>query len=273
MTENSSDYLLGTTDEELGRLGFQHNVWRPEAEKLWRLGGFTTGQSLLDLGCGPGFATLDLAQIAGIGGHVQAVDVAGNYLEYLSDKLSDDGIKNVSVQRADVNQLDLEDSSIDGIFARWLFCFLNDPGRAIKEAHRVMRLGATIVIWDYFNYLSARFYPVRESFAGLFSAFEQSNNRRGGTYNIGGMLPSILASNGFELVAMEPMCKAIRPGTPMWQWFVQFKDGFAPGLVEEGVLSEADYAQIEQDFSEIEGYPETYLFPPPQIGIVARKPL
>lgn len=273
MTEHTVDYLLGTTGEELARLGFQHNVWHAEAERLWQLGGFKAGQSLVDLGCGPGFATLDLAKLAGDEGHVHAVDTAGNYLQFLGHKLAEGDLENVSLQQGDVDALELEDSCIDGVFARWLFCFLSDPARVIAEAQRVMRPGATLVIWDYFNYLAANFFPQRDSLAGLFEAFEKSNNRRGGTYYIGGQLPGLLISAGFKIIALEPMCKVIQPGTPMWQWFTLFKDGFAPGLVAEGLLSEDDFQQIDQDFNELASLKETILFPPPQIGIVARKPL
>jgi SAM-dependent methyltransferase len=272
MTEKSAEYVLGTTKEELERLGFQHSVWHPEAEKLWQLGGFSTGQSLLDLGCGPGFATLDLAGITGPGGHVHAVDAAPNYIDYLGSKLAEHDIHHVTLEVGDVTALKIDDASVDGIFARWLFCFLPEPEAALAEAFRVMRPGATVVIWDYFNYLSARFFPSRNSLNGMFSAFEKSNSARGGTYNIGGMLPTLLLEQGFELVALEPMCKTIRPGTPHWQWFVLFKDSFTPGLVDGGFLSEAEYQQINADFSEIEQLPETFWFPPPQIGVVARKP-
>ena len=58
-------YILGTDKEELHRLGIQHQVWASEAQKGWTLAGFTAGQTLLDLGCGPGFCTKELAMITG----------------------------------------------------------------------------------------------------------------------------------------------------------------------------------------------------------------
>ena len=59
------DYVLGTHDEEIERLGLQHRVWLPRASDAWRRAGFSVGHTLLDVGCGPGWATLDLAGIAG----------------------------------------------------------------------------------------------------------------------------------------------------------------------------------------------------------------
>ena len=57
------EYVLGTNDEELMRLGFQHRVWGEQAFALWERAGFAPGQTIVDVGCGPGFATLDLARL------------------------------------------------------------------------------------------------------------------------------------------------------------------------------------------------------------------
>ena len=60
----SKAYILGTDSEELFRLGVQHQVWAEEAQKGWRLANFSAGQTLLDLGCGPGYCTKELAFIS-----------------------------------------------------------------------------------------------------------------------------------------------------------------------------------------------------------------
>ena len=56
-------YLLGTHSEELERLRFQHKLWRPIAQTAWKHAGLQAGQSVLDLGAGPGFAAADLADV------------------------------------------------------------------------------------------------------------------------------------------------------------------------------------------------------------------
>lgn len=70
------DYVLGTHDEEIERLGLQHRIWRSKATDAWQRADFTVGQTLLDVGCGPGYATLDLAEIVGPAGRVVGVDRA-----------------------------------------------------------------------------------------------------------------------------------------------------------------------------------------------------
>ena len=72
MTEK--DYVLGTNAEEISRLGLQHRVWRPRALDAWRRAGFRAGQVILDIGAGPGYAALDLAEIVGPTGKVIALE-------------------------------------------------------------------------------------------------------------------------------------------------------------------------------------------------------
>ena len=69
----TKDYVLGTSDTEMERLGFQHQVWQVETAQLWRSAGFGYGQRLLDLGCGPGLYT---SQFAGLGAEVTGIDIS-----------------------------------------------------------------------------------------------------------------------------------------------------------------------------------------------------
>ncbi len=59
------DYVLGTHEKELARLGLQHRVWRPVVLDCWQKAGITVGKRVLDVGAGPGYATVDLAEIVG----------------------------------------------------------------------------------------------------------------------------------------------------------------------------------------------------------------
>ena len=76
-------YLLGTDQQELDRLSFQHRVWAVESHQLWKHAGFAPGQRLLDLGCGPGLASIDLAHIVGRQGEVVAIDRSPRFIEHL----------------------------------------------------------------------------------------------------------------------------------------------------------------------------------------------
>ena len=79
MTER--DYVLGTEDDEVARLGLQHRVWRPRMLDAWARAGINVGQTVLDVGCGPGYATVDLAEIVGPSGKIVAVERSQRFLD------------------------------------------------------------------------------------------------------------------------------------------------------------------------------------------------
>jgi len=81
--KEENEYVLGTECDELARLGLQHQLWLEQAAAAWERAGFHRGQNLLDVGCGPGFATLDLAQRVGPRGNVVAVDISRRFLTHL----------------------------------------------------------------------------------------------------------------------------------------------------------------------------------------------
>ena len=84
------DYVLGTHDDEIARLALQHRVWRPRALDAWRRAGFTVGQTLLDIGCGPGHAAVDLAEIVGPSGRIVAMDRSRRFLDALEATVKDE---------------------------------------------------------------------------------------------------------------------------------------------------------------------------------------
>src|SRR5688572_14038579 len=113
------DYVLGTHDEEIARLGLQHRVWRPRVLDAWRRAGFATGQTLVDLGCGPGWATLDLAEIVGPRGRVIAVDRSRRFLDALETAARARGLPWIETIETDLEESGAPPFEADGIWSRW----------------------------------------------------------------------------------------------------------------------------------------------------------
>ena len=265
-------YHLGVSEEELERLGYQHQVWQEVTQRLWSLAGFGPGQTLLDLGCGPGFTTLELARLAGSNGHVHAVDSAIQFTDYLRAQLDAGHTTNVSVHDGDVGQLPLTDASVDGAFARWLMCFVDDPQHVCVEVARVLRPGGVLLAWDYFNYRAVGVFPGDDAIRKLFDGYYQSAVDHGGSYDIAQRLPDMLIAAGFDIDHLEPVNRVARPGTKAWAWVSGFHRSYVPKLLESGFFTPDDAERFWQAWSEAEANPATFFFPPPMLGIVARKP-
>jgi ubiquinone/menaquinone biosynthesis C-methylase UbiE len=118
-------YPFGYGDEELQRPWEQHRVWEEENQRLLSRAGFGGGNTLVDLGCGPGFTTLDLARRVGPMGRIIAVDRDGERsIPRLREPADAAGFKNVEARVADLEHFDLPSESVDGVYGRWVLMYL-----------------------------------------------------------------------------------------------------------------------------------------------------
>src|SRR6266480_7800905 len=101
------DYVLGTHEEELARLGLQHRVWRSVALDCWQRAGITVGKRVLDVGAGPGYATVDLAEIVGPKGEVVALERSRNFIRAIEAACRTRSLTNVKIHEIDLMTGDL----------------------------------------------------------------------------------------------------------------------------------------------------------------------
>ena len=266
---SNEDYILGTSDEEIERLKFQHELWQPDVAQVWEKAGIGQGQAILDLGCGPGFGSIDLAERVGPEGTVQAIDASEKYLKFLEEQIADQGLKQVTVHRADVHEIPLPDESIDVVFIRWVLCFVKEPEQVVAEVARVLNPGGRVAIFDYFNYKAVNIFPNRNSFTQLFHAYYQSLLDQGGSYDIGHQLPDMIARQGLAIDSLTPISKIGRPGSDYWKWFILFTESYLPKLVESGYISDAEQNTLLNDLEAAAKEPGTFFSAPPVLGIVA----
>ncbi len=181
------------------------------------------------------------------------------------------GIEQLTARVERVEELRLEPASLDGAFARWIFCFLPDPAPVIDRVVSGLRPGGRLVIWDYLNYSSTMLQPRSPAFDRVLAAVYESWKRTGGDLDVGARLPGLIVKSGCRLVDLVPLVRFIRPGTMFWDWPTQFFFGYVPRLVEAGLLTEAERCAFEVEWRVRERDSGTFLSPPPMIGIIAEK--
>ncbi len=270
-TPEVDEYVLGTDDGELRRLGFQHRVWARELEDLWRLAQFGDGQRILDVGCGPGYASFDLATLVGPRGKVVAIDQSERFVQRISSEARRLALSNVEAHEADVQALDLPAASFDGAFARWVLCFVPDPDAVVAGVAKSLRPGGSFAVQDYFNYLGVTVGPKHEVFDRVVQATDRSWREMGGDPDIGGRLPGIFERHGLRVRAIEPVVRVARPGDSLWQWPESFFALFIPRLISMGLLTETDQEAFDSMWRERSADPTSTFFTPPVLNIVGEK--
>ena len=266
-----AQYPLGTDSEEVRRLEEQHRVWREDTAALWDRAGFGAGDCLLDLGCGPGFAAIELAQRVGPEGRVLAVDESAQFIESLAGEADRLEFRHVTALVERAESLQVAPATLDGAFARWVFSFLSDPASAVAAVAQGLRAGGRFVILDYLNYLSTSLHPRSAGFDRVVSVMAEFRHQSNMDLDIGGRLPSLVAGSGFRVLEIIPIVRFSRPGSDLWNWMKRFYSQFVPRLVEAGVLTVEDLRRFEREWRDRERDPGAFAFNPPIIGIIAER--
>jgi ubiquinone/menaquinone biosynthesis C-methylase UbiE len=112
----------------------------------------TPGDSLIDVGCGCGHTTLDLARRVGPEGTVLGVDISQPMLEVARRRAEATPDLTVSFREADVQTADLGTSVFDAAFSRFGVMFFSDPPAAFTNLRRSLKPGGTLgfVCWRAF---------------------------------------------------------------------------------------------------------------------------
>jgi len=156
------EYALGTNDAELVRLGLQHKIWSAQAFSIWERAGIRAGHTVLDLGCGPGYTSRDLAGVVTPKGKVVAVDESARFIEHVKSRPKSPAEAPIDARVGDVQQLDLEPDSLDGAYQRWVLCFVKDPDAVIRGVARALKRGGVFASQDYMHYEGLLLAPPSE---------------------------------------------------------------------------------------------------------------
>ncbi|HEU0298287.1 MAG TPA: methyltransferase domain-containing protein [Longimicrobium sp.] len=263
-----NEYVLGTDDHELRRLGFQHQIWAREAAAAWERGGFGPGSHVLDIGCGPGYATLDLARLVGQEGRVVGLDVSPRFVAHLQARAAALGLANVSVEVQDVEALALSPESFDGAYARWVLTFVRSPEAVVAGAAKALKGGGRLVVHDYSLYTGLQLAPEDPAVHRVVEAVVRSWRDRGGDPSVGARIPRMMLDAGLEVVSITPLARIARPGSALWQWPRTFFDNYLPQLVASGYLAEEGRLAFDAVWAERAADPAAWFATPPMVEVV-----
>jgi SAM-dependent methyltransferase len=268
-TCTSQVYVLGTHDEEITRLGLQHRVWRPRVLGAWQSATIGSGQTVLDVGCGPGYASLDLAELVGPSGVVVAIDKSDRFLEVLDGMRQQRGINNITPHKVDLNAGEFPTITADRVWCRWVLAFVKHPRDVLAEMAAALRPDGVMVLHEYFDYSTWRTVPPCDELEEFVEAVMASWRNNGGEPDIGLWLPGWLRELGFELQTVQPMVDIVQRDHAIWSWLRAFFDVGRRRLVDLGYLSASRGDYLWHAFSKFETTPGAWIITPAVLEIIA----
>jgi SAM-dependent methyltransferase len=265
------EYILGTYDAELDRLGLQHRIWRPRVLELWRDSGITHGSRVIDVGCGPGFATADLAEMVGPKGSVTAVEISPRYLAAAKALCQSRNVHNVTFLNKDLAKDDIDVTGVDVAWCRWVASFVTNIPRLVQQITSTLRPGGLALFHEYIDYRTMKIVPRRPAIDEFVKHVIASWLDIGGEPDPGLVLPTLLTQSGFKLLRATPICLAARPHELTWQWPASFIDTYVYRLADLGRVDKAWAHNVRQEFHAAESDAATLVLTPMLLEIVAQR--
>jgi ubiquinone/menaquinone biosynthesis C-methylase UbiE len=153
------------------------------------------GDRVLDVGCGPGTITTDLANRVAPG-EVLGVDVAEDVVAEAARSAAEANRTNVRFARGDAYGTDAADRSFDVVHAHQVLQHLGDPIAALREMRRVLRPDGLLAVRDS-DYGAFVWAPADERLDRWMQLYHRITERNGAQADAGRWLPAWVAAAGF----------------------------------------------------------------------------
>jgi SAM-dependent methyltransferase len=265
-----TSYLLGTHAEELERLRFQHELWRPHALAAWQRAGLGPGDRVLDVGAGPGFAALDLARLVGPKGRVLGLELSPDYVQAGQQLAEAEGLTQLELRQHQLLQDPWPTGGFDLAWCRWVAMFLPDLQPLLEGLKRSLRPGGCLVLHEYVHWDSFGLYPQGEAVARFGQACQASFRQAGGDADVNRRLPSLLAAQGWHIEELRPLPVLGGPGSMAARWLERFVPVYGPRLQELGLWSQADADAATAEIDRAARTPGSFWVGPTVLEVRAR---
>jgi SAM-dependent methyltransferase len=243
MPPAQEQYLHGHHDSVL-----RSHRWRTaENSAGYLLPRLTATARVLDIGCGPGTITVDLAARVPQG-EVVGIDAAGDVLELARQETHRRGQSNVRFEVGNAYQLAFADAAFDVVHAHQVLQHLSDPVGALVEMRRVCRPGGLVAARDG-DYGGMLWFPEDPELAEWRVLYQRVARALGGEPDAGRRLLSWAHAAGFAVIeaSASSWCYAM-PGDRSWWgqlWAERLTESpFGDRAVEHGLATRPDLGRL-----------------------------
>lgn len=188
------------------------------------------GQRVLDVGCGPGTITVDLAARVAPG-EVVGLDASAAVLELARAAADEAGAANVSFRTGDATALPFEDGSFDVVHAHQVLQHLSDPVAALREMRRVTRRGGVVAVRDA-DYAAMTWFPRSPGMDEWLALYHEVTAANGAEADAGRRLLGWAQRAGFDPAGLDP-------GAGVWCYATPEERTWWAGVWAERVTSSA----------------------------------
>jgi ubiquinone/menaquinone biosynthesis C-methylase UbiE len=211
--------------------------WRTaENSAAFLLDDLLPDHDVLDVGCGPGNITVDLARRVPQG-HVTGIDIAQAAID-AAQRTAHEGVANVTFALGDVYHLDFADDTFDVAYAHQVLQHLGNPVAALREMRRVLRPGGLLAVREA-DYGAFTWAPDDERLTRWMDVYQRLGRSNGAEPNAGRYLHAWVREAGLSVE---------RVSSTTWTYYSVEERAWWGGLWADRVR-ESEFARQSLEYS------------------------
>jgi len=224
------EVAAGAYDRFMGRHSAQLSP------QLASFGEVRPGQRVLDVGCGPGALTAELARRVGEEA-VSAVDPSEAFVAAARERFPA-----VDVRRASAERLPFDDSAFDAAIAQLVVHFMADPVAGLTEMKRVTVPGGTVAacVWDH----AGERTPLAKFWQAALELDPEAYDESGLAGARQGHLADLLSAAGLTAVRETTLTSAVQFAS-FDDWWEPFTLGVGPAGAYAATLDEPALTELQ----------------------------
>ena len=227
-------YVIRGGREGYNRLLALARVSWPDTAALFGRAGICSGMRCVDLGCGGGQVTLEMARLVASGGSVTGVDMDEVKLGLARKAAMDRGVGNVEFLAGNVSNWD-EPDAYDVVYSRFLLQHLSEPVELLRRMWAAARTGGRVIVEDA-DFDGWCCHPPNEGFDFFVRAYAEVIRRRGGDHATGRKLYQYFLQAGIpapQVALVQSVCVSGESKELAWSTL----DATSEAILSQGVAT------------------------------------
>jgi ubiquinone/menaquinone biosynthesis C-methylase UbiE len=231
-------YIIRSRQADTSRLSVLAQALKPSTDALLDRSGLQDGMNVVDVACGGGDVTVELARRVGPKGRVLGLDVDPGKLAAATELTQSLGLTNCTFTLADVTE-SWPLKNADVAYARFILTHLPRPAQFLDRAMQALARHGVLIAEDI-DVDGCFWHPRSNAIATLRDLYTQTAHLRGCDPHIGRKLDELFEASGFRMLYSSLIQPYGKSGTakqaPVMTFHAIADSVVSAGLMEEGAL-------------------------------------
>ncbi|HEY1331511.1 MAG TPA: class I SAM-dependent methyltransferase [Actinomycetota bacterium] len=263
-----TDYVIRGGERGYERLQLLARSRWADTAALFERAGIGPGMRCLDLGCGGGAVTLEIAKLIAPHGSIVGVDMDEVKLALARRASETQGLDNVEFRAQDVGEWN-EPGAYDFVYSRFLLQHLRDPGDLLRRMWAAVGDGGVLAVEDA-DFDGWACHPPNEGFEFFLRIWAQVLQRRGGDHAFGRKLYGHFRALGIPDPHVTLACPVNVTGenkTLAWSTL----EAATEAITDEGIATDEELAAALADLARFTEDPSTLTCGPRVFQVWSRR--